>query len=129
MTRPGNTDRFITPQSKVGGLLDLARNTLDETMSAREEAGLLRLEQTIARRTLGGGNKKIWAYGFGLAAAAACAAVALTTLHPLGTALTYQVVGGQVGDGGYVRASRTIRPRSSSPTALTWRSIPERARA
>jgi hypothetical protein len=107
MSPPSNTGRFITPQSKVGGLLDLARHTLDGTMSAREEAGLLRLEQTIARRTLRAGNKKTWAYGFGLAAAAACAVVALTTLHPLGTALTYQVVGGEVGDGGYVRASRT----------------------
>ncbi len=56
MTRPSDSNGFIAPPSKVEGLLDLARNTLDEKMSARQEAGLLRFEQTIARRTLRAGE-------------------------------------------------------------------------
>jgi hypothetical protein len=104
MTR--STDRHDTTDSElaVSELVELARRSLDGDLSSQEQAGLVRFEQAIARRTLGGGQRRVWTYGFGLAATAAAVAVAVTTLHPAGQKLTFDVIGSNLGDGGYVRA-------------------------
>jgi hypothetical protein len=84
-------------------LIGTAREAFDDTLSAAEQAGLVRFEQTIARRTLqSGARARTWAFGFGLMAAGAAAAFLM--FHRIDSSLTFAVVNGTVSDGGYVRA-------------------------
>jgi hypothetical protein len=83
-------------------LIGAARDAFDDDLSARQQAGLVRFEQTIARRTLRSSAARGWAFGFGLVAAGAAAAVVMFHRHD--ETLTFAVVNGTVSDGGYVRA-------------------------
>jgi hypothetical protein len=83
-------------------LVGTAREAFDGGLSAREQAGLVRFEQAVARRTLRSGRAGAWAFGFGLLAAGATAAFVM--FQRVDTTLTFAVVNGSVSDGGYVRA-------------------------
>ena len=84
-------------------LIGKARDVFGEDLSAREQAGLGRFEQAVARRTLRSTSRlSAWALGFGVVAAGATAAVLM--LHRPDATLTFAVVNGTVSDGGYVRA-------------------------
>src|SRR5262249_24720252 len=83
-------------------LVGAARDAFGDDLSAREQAGLVRFEQAVARRTLRTGTARGWAFGFGLVAAGAAAAVLMFRSHD--EMLTFAVVNGTVSDGGYVRA-------------------------
>jgi hypothetical protein len=99
-------------EETVARLIHLARETFgDERLGATEQAGLVRFERSVARRTLrrrGSGLR--WAFGLGLAAAACV--FSFMTFHDRRPALTFSVVNGTVSNGGYVRAN------VSSGTAL-----------
>ncbi len=84
-------------------LVGAARDAFSEDLTARQQAGLVRFEQAVARRTLRSTSRVgAWAFGFGLVAAGAAAAV---LMFQRGDAmLTFAVVNGTVSDGGYVRA-------------------------
>jgi hypothetical protein len=91
----------------MAGLIALAQDTFNEETPAVHDAGLVRFERAVARRTLrrrGGGV--IWAVGLG-AATAAVILFALFTLRSQGSSLTFDVVNATVGSGGYVRANVT----------------------
>jgi hypothetical protein len=83
-------------------LVGAARQAFGDQMSAREQSGLVRFEQAVARRTLRSNATRGWAFGFGLVAAGAAAA--LVMYQRTEAALTFAVVNGTVSDGGYVRA-------------------------
>jgi hypothetical protein len=88
--------------STLTKLVGAARVAFDDGLSAREQAGLVRFEQAVARRTLQS-TSRAWVFGFGLVAAGATAAAVLMFHRPDST-LTFDVVNGTVSDGGYVRA-------------------------
>ena len=84
-------------------LVGAARDAFGDDLTAREQAGLVRFEQAVARRTLRGTARAgAWALGFGVVAAGAAAA--LVMFQRADTTLTFAVVNGNVSDGGYVRA-------------------------
>jgi hypothetical protein len=83
-------------------LVGAARDAFDGDLSARQQAGLVRFEQAVARRVLRSSAARGWAFGFGLVAAGAAAAVVM--FHRQDDTLTFSVVNGTVSDGGYVRA-------------------------
>ena len=84
-------------------LVGAARDAFSEGLTARQQAGLVRFEQAVARRTLRSTSRVgAWAFGFGVVAVGAAAAV---LMFQRGDAmLTFAVVNGTVSDGGYVRA-------------------------
>ena len=48
-------------------LIGAARDAFGDELSPREQAGLVRFEQAVARRTLRAGARvRAWAFGFGL---------------------------------------------------------------
>jgi hypothetical protein len=96
MTNGNDSHRTLTE------LLGTARVAFGDDLSAREQAGLVRFEQAVARRTLRSSRLSAWALGFGVVAAGATAAVMM--LHRPDATLTFAVVNGTVSDGGYVRA-------------------------
>ena len=99
------TPRPTVSERTVADLVQLAQETYDGTLSPREQAGLHRFEQAVARRTLKRPSRLGWLFGFTMAAtAAAGVAFWMTSVRPQGGALTFSVVGGSVSDGGYVRA-------------------------
>jgi ferric-dicitrate binding protein FerR (iron transport regulator) len=101
--REANKDVGKDSQRALTELLGTAREAFGEDLSAREQAGLVRFEQTIARRTLRATPRlSAWAFGFGVVAAGATAAVMM--MHRSDASLTFAVVNGTVSDGGYVRA-------------------------
>src|SRR5262245_41924389 len=84
-------------------LVGAARDAFGDDLTARQQAGLVRFEQTIARRTLrGDGRARAWVFGFGVVAAGAAAAMLMVQRND--STLTFAVVNGSVSDGGYVRA-------------------------
>ena len=84
-------------------LVGAARDAFGDDLTAREQAGLVRFEQAVARRTLRGTARAgAWALGFGVVAAGAAAA--LIMFQRADTTLTFAVVNGSVSAGGYVRA-------------------------
>ena len=86
-------------------LIGAAREALDDRMSSQEaeQAGLVRFEQAVARKTLqSGARMRAWTFGFGLIAAGAAAAFVM--FHRVDSTLTFAVLNGSVSDGGYVRA-------------------------
>jgi hypothetical protein len=83
-------------------LVGAARATFGDGLSAGEQAGLVRFEQAVARRTLRSTSRG-WVFGFGLVAAGATAAAVMMFNRP-DSMLTFAVVNGSVSDGGYVRA-------------------------
>jgi hypothetical protein len=87
-------------------LIGAAREVFHDGMSAQEQAGLVRFEQAVARKTLQGGARvRAWTFGFGLVAAGAAAAFFM--YQRVDSTLTFAVVNGSVSDGGYVRAKVT----------------------
>jgi hypothetical protein len=82
-------------------LIGAARTTFDDGLTAREQAGLVRFEQAVARRTLRS-TSRFGVWSLGLVAAGATAAVVL--FNRVDSSLTFSVVNGTVSDGGYVRA-------------------------
>ena len=100
------------PEEVVVRLVELARGAFgDEPPGAAEQAGLFRFERSVARRALrrrGSGLR--WAFAFGLAAAVCL--FSFMTFRDRRPALTFSVLNGTVGNGGYVRAN------VSSGTAL-----------
>jgi len=57
-------------------LVGAARDAFNDGLTAREQAGLVRFEQAVARRTLRGTARAgAWALGFGVVAAGAAAAL------------------------------------------------------
>jgi TolA-binding protein len=84
-------------------LVGAARDAFGDDLTARQQAGLVRFEQAVARRTLRGTARAgAWALGFGVVAAGAAAA--LIMFQRADTTLTFAVVNGSVSAGGYVRA-------------------------
>jgi TolA-binding protein len=84
-------------------LVGAARDAFGDDLTARQQAGLVRFEQAVARRTLRGTARAgAWALGFGVVAAGAAAA--LIMFQRADTTLTFSVVNGSVSAGGYVRA-------------------------
>jgi len=83
-------------------LVGAARDAFGDDLTAREQAGLVRFEQAVARRTLRGTRAGAWALGFGVVAAGAAAA--LVMFQRVDSTLTFEVVNGSVSAGGYVRA-------------------------
>ncbi|HMF41692.1 MAG TPA: FecR domain-containing protein, partial [Polyangia bacterium] len=83
-------------------LVGAAREAFGGELSAREQSGLVRFEQAVARRTLRSTSRVGLVFGFGLVAAGAAAAVVM--FHRTDSTLTFSVVNGSVSDGGYVRA-------------------------
>jgi ferric-dicitrate binding protein FerR (iron transport regulator) len=83
-------------------LVELSREALGEELSSSEQAGLARLERSLAPRVPRGFG---WRWPL-LACATAAAAVAVVVgagkLHPHGSALTFRVEGGTVSDSGYL---------------------------
>jgi hypothetical protein len=107
MTRSANDD-MNDPARAVSDLVRLAQQVTGGELTPREHNnGLVRFEQAIARKTLGGRGRRAWQLGFLATAAAAAAIAVMMTVHPGSSALTFSVVGGNVSDGGYVRASGT----------------------
>jgi hypothetical protein len=87
-------------------LVGAARQAFGDDLTGREQAGLVRFEQAVARRTLrGDGRGRAWVFGFGLVAAGAAAALVL--YQRADSPLTFAVVNGTVSNGGYVRADAT----------------------
>ena len=87
-------------------LVGAARQAFSDDLTGRQQAGLVRFEQTVARRTLrGDGRARAWVFGFGLVAAGAAAAMVL--VQRADSPLTFAVVNGTVSNGGYVRADAT----------------------
>jgi len=82
-------------------LIGAARSTFDDGLTGHEQAGLVRFEQAVARRTLRS-TSRFGAWSLALVAAGATAAVVL--YHRTDSTLTFAVVNGSVSDGGYVRA-------------------------
>lgn len=91
-------------QRALSQLVDLVRDTFDGELGAREQAGLVRFEQAIARKTLRSNRNFAWSLGFAAAAAGAIALVVTTVGRDAGT-LTFNVLNGTVSDAGYVRAT------------------------
>jgi len=84
-------------------LVGAAREAFGGELSAREQSGLVRFEQAVARRTLRSTSlAPRLVFGFGLVTAGAAAAVVM--FHRADATLTFDVVNGSVSDGGYVRA-------------------------
>jgi FecR-like protein len=84
-------------------LVGAARDAFSDGLTAHEQAGLVRFEQAVARRTLRNTSPvRAWALGFGVVAAGAAAAMVM--FNRPDTMLTFAVVNGTVSDGGYVRA-------------------------
>jgi len=96
MTHVNDSHRTMTE------LVGAARAAFGDGLSGQEQAGLVRFEQAVARRTLRS-TSRAWVFGFGLCAAGATAAAVLMVNRPDST-LTFDVVNGSVSDGGYVRA-------------------------
>ena len=87
-------------------LVGAARDAVGDNLNGREQAGLVRFEQAVARRTLQSGTgARTWVFGFGVVAAGAAAAMVM--FHRTDSNLTFAVVNGSVSDGGYVRAKAT----------------------
>jgi hypothetical protein len=100
-----HTPKPTASERTVADLVQLAQETYDGTLSQREQAGLHRFEQAVARKTLQRKSRLAWLFGFSMAAAAAAGvAFWMTSVRPQSDALTFSVVGGTVSDGGYVRA-------------------------
>ncbi|HXU03858.1 MAG TPA: FecR family protein [Polyangia bacterium] len=85
----------------LNNLIGTARDTFDDSLTAREQSGLMRFEQAVARRTLRS-TSRFGVWSLGLVAAGATAAVLL--YQRVDSTLTFAVVNGTVSDGGYVRA-------------------------
>ncbi len=91
-------------EAAVASLIMLAQDTFNEETPSVHDAGLVRFERAVARRTLHRrGTGVVWALGLG--AAAAAIAVSLLTFRGQGSSLTFDVVNATVGSGGYVRAN------------------------
>ena len=104
MTKVENRPQVADSHQALTGLIASACDQLGGEMSARDNAGLMRFEQAVARRTLRADRRPmLWALGFG----AVAAGVALFAVNngARDSALTFNVVNGRVSDGGYVRAA------------------------
>ena len=97
----GTMDPINDSHRTLTELVGAARATFGDGLSGSEQAGLVRFEQAVARRTLRS-TSRAWVFGFGLVAAGAAAAVVM--FHRPDSMLTFAVVNGTVSDGGYVRA-------------------------
>src|SRR5215468_4231505 len=95
-------------EAAVASLIALAQDTFHDETPAVHDAGLVRFERSVARRTLRRrGSGVVWALGLGAAVAAVVVAlVSLPTFRGQGS-LTFDVVNATVGSGGYVRANVT----------------------
>jgi ferric-dicitrate binding protein FerR (iron transport regulator) len=99
-----NRSQAADAHRALTGLITSARDQLGGEMSAREDAGLMRFEQAVARRTLRADRRPVmWALGFGAVAAGIALYAVNNGAHD--SALTFNVVNGRVSDGGYVRAA------------------------
>ena len=93
-------------EAAVASLIALAQDTFQEETPVVHDAGLVRFERAVARKTLRRrGAGVIWALGLG--AAAAAIVVSVLTFRGQGSSLTFDVVNATVGSGGYVRANVT----------------------
>jgi len=97
-------------EAAVGNLIALAQETFSDEPPATHDAGLVRFERAVARRTLRRRNPGwVWALGLGAAAIVLplVAWVSVEMLRGHGSSLTFDVVNATVGSGGYVRANVT----------------------
>src|SRR5690349_16160997 len=93
-------------EAAVASLIALAQDTFQEETPVVHDAGLVRFERAVARKTLRRrGAGVVWALGLG--AAAAAIVVSVLTFRGQGSSLTFDVVNATVGSGGYVRANVT----------------------
>jgi ferric-dicitrate binding protein FerR (iron transport regulator) len=98
-------------QKTLGDPSDASESASGDVRAGEQQAGLVRFERAIARRTLRRRSGALrWTAGLGLAAAALV--FSFLTLRDHRQALTFSVVNGVVSDGGYIRAN------SSQGTAL-----------
>ncbi|HVY38279.1 MAG TPA: FecR domain-containing protein [Polyangia bacterium] len=103
-------------------LVGAARDQFGGELSPRQQAGLVRFEQAVARRTLrSGGRARQVVLVLGLAGAAA---VALLTLHRRDGQLTFSVENGTVSDDGYVRAKGKLGTELRFSEGSTFRLDP-----
>jgi hypothetical protein len=94
----------LHPEETLAGLIALAQEAFADEQLGVREAGLVRFERSVARRTLQRRSPGLrWALGLG--AVAAGVVIALVAFRDHGAALTFQVVNGTVSNGGYVRAN------------------------
>ena len=95
-------------EAAMAGLIGLAQDTFKEETPAAHDAGLVRFERAVARRTLRRrGTGVIWALGLGAATAAVVIALVSVPAFRGQRSLTFDVVNATVGSGGYVRANVT----------------------
>ena len=85
----GNPNDVNDSHRALTELVGAARDTFGDDLSARQQAGLVRFEQAVARRTLRSSAARGWAFGFGLVAAGAAAAVVM--FHRQNETLTFAV--------------------------------------
>jgi ferric-dicitrate binding protein FerR (iron transport regulator) len=94
----------VDARQALTGLVAAARDHVGGDTQAREQAGLMKFEQAIARRTLRADRRPmLWALGVGAVAAGIGLYVMKSGAGD--AALTFSVVNGRVSDGGYVRAA------------------------
>jgi ferric-dicitrate binding protein FerR (iron transport regulator) len=91
----------VREDEQLQKLVDLAKGTIGDAMTAQERQGFSRLEQKLAEKPASA--RRSWAVGTALAAAAAIAVVVGVARreHPL----SINVLNGTVSDAGYLRAS------------------------
>jgi len=93
-------------QRALTELVGAAREQFGGELSPRQQAGLVRFEQAVARRTLrSGARARHFFLALGVAGAAA---VALLTFQRRADQLTFSVANGTVSDDGYVRAKGKV---------------------
>ncbi len=104
-----NYPKNISPpdgEAAVANLIALAQGTFNDELPAVHDAGLVRFERAVARRTLRRrGSGLVWSLGLG--AAAAAIVVSLLAFRGHSSSLTFDVFNATVGSGGYVRANVT----------------------
>src|SRR5712671_4822605 len=99
----------------VADLVALAQEATCEDAAGGTDAGLVEFERAVARRTLRRRTPALpWVITVGAVAAGVVVSLATVTWRDRPRAVTFSVVNGTVGNGGYVRANQT------STTALNF---------
>lgn len=88
----------MKPQGIIDGFAYLARQAASDALTPQEQAGLHRLERTLARRRPPRSRAKVW----GVLALAATLSVGVGIVFSRERALTFQVTHGRVSEGGYI---------------------------
>lgn len=90
----------MKPQHIIDGFVHLARDAAGDEMSASEQAGLQRLEATLARRRAP--RRSAWTFRSLAFAATLCASIGVFFFVVHQRPLTFEVTHGRVSEGGYI---------------------------